>query len=223
MSNLYNRLLDRISLKDLTALCGVTLCTITLFGVLSLGPGATLRPKYHYAANQTDEWHITSSGNVRAHSRIALTHCPLNPNVLKLDLPYPDGVVESVTLEGEAIEFAQVGAGAGKPAGVYLALNTPGNALRDRLIEVIWSFPLEDLREGPNDYRTVLRGLLPIRAYSLTVVVDEGAAFEIARHPAIRIFTPFFANYGRPSQRSFGTCGLGIRRRTDTSGGRRPG
>ncbi|MBT4814227.1 MAG: hypothetical protein HON70_00930, partial [Lentisphaerae bacterium] len=156
MPRLSDRMLDSISLQALKSTCTFGLVVLTLAGVYSISP-RVVRPRHAYTGDQADEWHITESDTVLAHSRIVLSDCEANPHVLRLDLPYAGATAESVTLEGEPIDFDQVLTGSTQPTGVYLALNRPASALRGELLEVVWSLPLQALQVSPDNYRTELK------------------------------------------------------------------
>ena len=70
----------------------------------------------------------------------------------------------------------------------------------------------EAFEQGEYGYRTILRALVPVQAYTLKVVIDDASGYELDRWMAEHEGTPFSGTCNPPRQ-SMGSCGLGIIRR----------
>lgn len=155
---------------------------------------------------QEDEWRITSSADVMVESRLKLNPQGDRPAQVTMVLPYPEGTVQSVTVEGQRVQFET------RRGGEFAVtlLVRDGRPCGDNVV-VNWAVPLDLLAAGDGTYRAELRGLLPVTHLSLTVVLDPDCGYEFERHPSRERLRVFSRGGGRPVLNA-GSCGLCIRR-----------
>ena len=218
MNSMYDRLLDHISF---TTLYWITVVSLALSGVIAFafifGDMPELlarvgRSEPRFGGHEVAEWHITAEGRVRVHSRISVSKCWANATLMPIVLPYESGKIEAALLDGRPVEHTNVPPGLECEPGLYIALNTPGPALRNSLVEVIWSFPFDELPWEDGYYRIRLRGLIPVKSYALVAILDEGCGFELSGdHPELRITQPFSWMGQKYMSCEMGTCGLAMR------------
>lgn len=225
MNSMYDRLLDRISFTALRRIIVVFLALSgaiagsVIFGNMPELLALAGRSEPRFGGHEVAEWHITSEGLVRVHSRISLSKCPANGTFMPIVLPYESGKIEAALLDGSPVEYIDVPAGLDREPGclsepgLYIALNTPGPALRNSRIEVIWSFPFDELpREDGCGYRIRERGLIPVKSYAIVAVLDEGCGFELSGdHPELRMTQPFSWMWREYISCQMGTCCLSMR------------
>ena len=125
---------------------------------------------------------------------------------MEITLPYASGVVESVTLDDTELQYYDITEGKYK-----LQLPQEWFSLPEKKIEVVWTLPLETLEKVDWGYQTVLRSLIPVHSYSLTVVLEANCGFECTKEPSKRKFVPFTWNSNK-AKRDFGSCGLTIQK-----------
>jgi hypothetical protein len=216
MNSRYDRILDRISLKALTRIVSASLAVLgAACGLFFFGPGLDSYFRYrapYFAGNEVAEWHIMGGDRVVVHSRITLSKCLPNTTFMPIELPYESGKIESVTLDGRPVAYEDITGTPDAESGLYLALDTPGPALQNRLIEVVWSLPMSELPwEDGCGYRIQLKGLIPVRSYALVTILEEGCGFEVnGNTPGLRMYHPFSCIM-RGYKCWMGSCGLGIR------------
>ena len=155
------------------------------------------------SAKELTEWHFDSSGTVQAVSRIKIDESSSLSAQLSLTLPYASGELDSVRLNEQEVAFETAGSGSYR-------VPIPGELMMEDVhLVAAWHFPFTALEHGEHGYRTVLKSLVPVKAYRLHVVIDDASAYELDRWLAKHKGTPFSATYDPPRQ-SMGSCGLGI-------------
>jgi hypothetical protein len=158
-----------------------------------------------FVAVEKAEWHVTSTGSVKALSHLTITSCPENKHEVELFLPYANGQVESIVAGGESIPYKETGAGR-----VKVEFPVPWRSLLLQEIQVDWVFPFDALKQEPEGYyRAQLRGLIPVHSYTLNVVLDPECGFEADGDPSVRRLTPFTGEM-HPPVRKIGSCGIMI-------------
>ncbi len=126
---------------------------------------------------QADEWHVTSGGEVEAHSRINLTRWPKDFRAMPITLPYENAKVKSATFGAKPVQFRELENGS-----YELELGERFAAPFDMTVEVVWTVPLGELESAPpqwlGPYRARLRSLIPTNSLSLKVLLEPGCGFE---------------------------------------------
>jgi hypothetical protein len=143
MTNLYDRLLDRISLKAMQWIMAVCLALAGGGGFFLIFGSHPSEPPF--GGDEVAEWHITANGTVLVRSRISLSKCPSHRAFMPIELPYESGKIESISLDGRSVQHVDVPEGCESKPGIYVALDTPSAVLRNALIEIVWSFPMAEL------------------------------------------------------------------------------
>ena len=161
--------------------------------------------KQEFTGTEKDVWHVTSSGNIVAHSDITLMKIPQDTNIMYVKLPYPDGVLESVMLDGKSIPFSGVNKN-------RYELELPTTNLTEGLthIKCIWNLPLEALTKVDKGYRIRLQGLIPVEGFELTAVLDPDCGFEHLKNPS-KTRMNLFKTVGQLSMSDNASCLLSIR------------
>jgi hypothetical protein len=155
------------------------------------------------SAKELTEWHFDSSGTVQAVSRIKIDESSCLSAQLSLTLPYASGVLSSVRLNEQEATFESAG------SGTY-RVPIPGELMMEDIqLVAVWHFPFTALKQGEHGYRTVLKTLVPVKAYTLNVVIDDASGYELSPWLAKGKATPF-SGTSNPPQQSLGSCGLGI-------------
>ncbi len=155
------------------------------------------------SADELAVWTFDASDTVAAQSELRIQESSSSLSQL-LTLPYADGEIQSVTLNGQQAEFVALG------DGEYRVEIPDALFMKEKVMEVKWAFPFSALEHKGETYRTVLRGLMPVRAYMLRVQLTEDSKYEFGDWPGAAKGIPFSASFNSPQQ-SFGSCGLGIR------------
>ena len=159
-----------------------------------------------FAGAQGDEWHITAEGNIVAHSFVTVTKGPQGVSVMPVKLPYTDAILESATLGDVSMKFNQTG-----PGKYAVELPLEKMLAGETEIKFVWSLPLNKLEKTNDGFRTKLAGLIPVAAYKLSIVLDDGCGFEYSQEPAKREFVPFTGMSAEEPKDNFGSCGIPIR------------
>jgi len=159
-----------------------------------------------FIGHQKDEWYVIALDKIVVHSHITLTRWPEETAFMEITLPYASGVVESATFVDTELQYYDITEGKYK-----LQLPKDWISLSEKKIEVVWTLPLETLAKVDWGYQTVLRSLIPVHSYSLTVILEEDCGFEYTKEPSKLEFVPFTWNYDK-AQRHFGSCGLIIQK-----------
>ena len=123
---------------------------------------------------------------------------------MEITLPYASSVVDSVTFGDTELQYYDITEGKYK-------LQLPQNwvSLTEKKIEVVWALPLETLEKVDWGYQTILRSLIPVHSYSLTIVLEANCGFEYTKDPSKRKFVPFTWN-SHKAKRDFGSSELTI-------------
>ncbi len=158
-------------------------------------------------ARQQDEWRITADSRIIASTSLTLTPGAPRASETVMTLPHPRGSVQSVLIDGERADFDTRGRGK-----FVVRMPVRDGAVCGDTVQVAWSLPLAELQTTERGYRTELRGLVPVNALSLTVVLDADSGFEVIRDPAARRSCVFRATM-QPPVIEVGSCGLGIQRK----------
>jgi hypothetical protein len=161
--------------------------------------------KQEFTGTEKDVWHVTSSGNIVAHSDITLTKIPQNTSIMYIKLPYSSAELKSVTVDGKSIPFSGV-------TNDRYELELPATNLAEGLtrIECIWNLPLEALKKVDKGYRVRLQGLIPVEGFELTAVLDPDCGFEHSKNPS-KTRIPLFKTVGQLSMSDNASCLLSIR------------
>ena len=161
-------------------------------------------PRHQFAGTQEDEWHVTRSGNIVAHSHVTLVKGPANTSIVPVVLAYPGGELTAASCGGEPIRFYGVSEGRHKLELPMAKLHAGETEIR-----CTWEFPLRDLRMPEGEYRCPLASLIPVTSYRLAIMLDPGCGLRHAEDASKQRWTPFTWNTGGPEPKSqFGTCGL---------------
>ncbi|MCX5769382.1 MAG: hypothetical protein NTZ09_03795 [Candidatus Hydrogenedentes bacterium] len=148
--------------------------------------------------------HLTADGRARAFSRISVTKCPSLVASIPIHIAQPDATLESITVDGRTIPFDPV---PGQANTYTLMPGLPENALKNAVLEVVWSFPPKDMG------KIQLEGLIPINSYAVNAVIDPGAPYQFSGKEAGRkTFNLFWTKRsdGGYTAKKLGTCGIGI-------------
>ncbi len=210
---LYDRLLDRFSVAAVRGIgmCGLVMATVLCAVAFGSDWGGHRHswPPIH-AGHEVAEWHLLPGGQVRVHSRITLTEGPEPATFMRIELPYESGQIESALLDGRPVSWFEMNPGGESEPGLYLALNTSGAALRNDLVEIVWTFAFEEVPWEGEYYSIHMQSLIPVKSYALVAVLEEDCGFEIPAHPELPITRPY-RGIMKTYTRSIGTCGLVIR------------
>ena len=75
--------------------------------------------------------------------------------------------------------------------------------------------PLDKLEKAPYGYRAELAGLIPVRLYNLTIVLDKGCGYVLSKDPSRSEFLAFYQDpFGETSlepKSYFGSCGIPVK------------
>jgi hypothetical protein len=134
--------------------------------------------KETFGGQEVAEVHVTPEGMFRVHSRISITRCADKVSAITLQLPHPGAVLESVSIDGREVPVAPVP----EAGDAYTIMpGMPEEALRNSMIEAIWSPPAADVAidGGQRRFNLRLQGLIPVKAYAANVVIEEGAPYRL--------------------------------------------
>jgi hypothetical protein len=148
--------------------------------------------------------HLTADGRARAFSRISVTKCPSLVASIPIHIAQPDATLESITVDGRTIPFDPV---PGQANTYTLMPGLPENALKNAVLEVVWSFPPKDMA------KIQLEGLIPINSYAVNAVIDPGAPYRFNGKEAGRKTVNLFwtkRSDGGYTAKTLGACGIGI-------------
>ena len=155
------------------------------------------------SAKELTEWHFDSSATVQAVSRIRIDESSLLSAQLPLTLPYASGTLDSVRLNEQEVAFETA------DGGTYRVPISGELMMEDIHLVAVWHFPFTALKQGDHGYRTVLKTLVPVKAYTLNVVIDDATGYDLSPWLAKGKGTPF-SGTSNPPRQSWGSCGLGI-------------
>jgi hypothetical protein len=160
-----------------------------------------------FAGAENDVWHITAGDIIEAHSMIDVRKGPVDASFLPIQLPYPTAKLVEVKHGGETVDFTHV------KDGEY-HLQVPWQKLQqgDRQVECVWTMPLGNLTETDYGYDTVLKSLIPVVEYRLTIELAEDCGWENSKNPDQKSQWLFSKGNFKPGS-EFGTCGMAIRKK----------
>lgn len=158
-----------------------------------------------FVGSQVEEWHVVSPELIETHSELTVTNWPGDPVVMKIQLPYPESELKSVTCAGEDLTFHHLHGGR-----YELELPPDWKDLEEKVFEVICAVPIDspDTRfvKGRKAYGANLKTLIPSHRYSLTVFLEENCGFEFVHDPDEQEMRPFSGTHGYPFTMDYGEC-----------------
>jgi len=160
-----------------------------------------------FVGTQEDLWHVTGSGDIEVCSDITLRKRPEDTTVIPIALPYKSGKLQEVTMGGAPVVFRQV-------EGGQYELEMPPARLSEAetKIQCRWTLSVDALERARYGYRAVLKSLIPVISYKLTVSLGPQSNYEYTKAPEQQSFTPFSWNSKSPNMH-FGSCGLPMQKR----------
>jgi len=163
--------------------------------------------KPEFVGTQEDLWHVTGPSDIEITSEVTLSKVPEDTTVMPIELPYKSGKLQKVTMGGVPIVFRQV------EEGRYELEIPPARLSQsDTKIQCMWTLSLNALEKVEYGYRTVLKSLIPVISYKLTVSLGPESNYLYTKTPGQQSFTPFSWNYHSPEM-DFGSCGLLMQKR----------
>ena len=115
-------------------------------------------------------------------------------------LPYPQGELSSVLLDGQIVPFTS-------PAeGRY---EIPGMEDGGLKLLCVWNLPLDALEKNEAMFRIELKPLIPAARFELHAVLEENSGYVFTDSPDQRQMTLFTVEASAPDAH-FGSCGLPI-------------
>ncbi len=163
--------------------------------------------KFEFLGTQEDLWHVTGSGDIEICSDVTLSKVPEDTTVMPITLPYKSGKLQKVTMGGVPIVFRQV-----EDGRYELEIPPARLSQSDTKIQCMWTLSLNALEKVDYGYRTVLKSLIPVVSYKLTVSLGAESNYLYTKTPGQQSFTPFSWNYKSPKM-DFGSCGLLMQKR----------
>ncbi|HUW59746.1 MAG TPA: hypothetical protein VMZ06_01970 [Candidatus Bathyarchaeia archaeon] len=148
--------------------------------------------------------HLAADGRARAFARVSVTKCPSLVASMPIRIAQPDATLESVTVDGRSVVFEPV---AGQVDTYTIVPGLPEKALKNTLLEIVWSFPVKEIGS------VQLKGVIPVNSYAVNAVVDPGAPYRFAGKAAgKKAFTLFWTkrSAGEYTAQNLGTAGIGI-------------
>ncbi|MHC4171802.1 MAG: LolA family protein [Planctomycetota bacterium] len=163
--------------------------------------------KSEFVGTQEDLWHVIDSDDIEVHSDITLRKRPEDATVIPIALPYKSGKLQEVTMGGTPVVFHQV------EGGRYeLEMPLAGLSETETKIQCRWTLSVNVLERADYSYRTILKSLIPVVSYKLTVSLGPESNYEYTKAPEQQSFTPFSCNSKSPNIH-FGSCGLLMEKR----------
>ena len=163
--------------------------------------------KSEFVGTQEDLWHVTGSGDIEVCSDITLRKRPEDTSVMPITLPYKSGKLQKVTMGGVPIAFRQV-----KDGQYELEVPLARLSETETKIQCRWTLSVDDLERVRYGYRAVLKSLIPVISYKLTVSLGPQSNYEYTKAPEQQSFIPFSCNSKSPNMH-FGSCGLLMQKR----------
>ena len=161
--------------------------------------------KDEFAGVQTDEWHVTASGDIEAYSTVHLRKIPQGVSVMPVKMLYEKCQLESVTLGDTLLRTEKI-----DPARYEVQLDMDMLSAGDTTMEFAWTMPLDTIAKTRRGYRTELAALLWVGSYKLTIVLDEGCGYISIEDPNQSQFVPFSVGGDEPKL-YFGSCSIAIK------------
>lgn len=155
---------------------------------------------------QEDVWRLDPGQTITALSRVYYARWPGRRESASLALPYTEARVIKVQIAGQPASFRPIGAGTFELVWPKRLPETP------RVVEVVWTFPLDALEDAAHGYQARLQALVPVTGYALTLRLAPGCGYLFERAPE-RAVTELFSilDTGTQPRKGFGTCGIGLR------------
>ncbi len=165
----------------------------------------------NFVGTQADNWTVCASGRIEVESEIILAKGPEADANVPVMLPYPSGVMTSVTQGDTEVPFTRAADG---PYTVQLSLDKLLAGQRKFVCR--WQFSLGELPQKQHEdleyYEVKLNTLIPVTSYSLTANLAPDSGFEFSIAPSQSYLT-LFSKDNADGETQFGTCGLPIRKR----------
>lgn len=164
---------------------------------------------------QEDVWRLDASHTITVLSRVYYARWPGRRESLSYALPYTEARVLRAEIGGQSAGVRTIGAG-------MFELRWPDRLPEaPRVVQVVWAVPLDALEDATRGYRARLQALVPVTGYALALRLEPGSGYEFERAPE-RTETELFSilDTGPLPRKSFGTCGIGLRRKPMMNGGR---
>ncbi len=157
---------------------------VTVFSTLAALGGVLayeLSHKYSkaFGGQEIVEVHVTPEGMFRVCSRISITKCAANVAAIPFRIPQPGATLESVAVAGRRIPFTPV---PDKKDTYTVMPGLPEEALKNAVLEVVWTPQMEDIRiRGDCRYFSLrLQGIIPFTSFTANAVIDDGAPYQFA-------------------------------------------
>ncbi|MFC1597256.1 lysostaphin resistance A-like protein [Planctomycetota bacterium] len=166
-----------------------------------------------YVVSEEDEWTFASSEEIHVRSELAVKKSPETYKALIVQLPVQDATIDGVILGKSDLPFTRL------EGGEYsVDLSSHQDAARSGTIAVQWSFPAASLTfSETGEYGIPVKTLVPAIAFSLTITIADGSAFQFSGDDSEvrtkRVFTWGWSSYGEPVM-GFGTW-VGLEKKED--------
>ena len=186
---------------------GVLLMVGVIWGV-RVAESATLRlAQAMIQVKQEDVWRLEANGVITARSRVYYARWPGRRESVSYALPYTEARVLKAEIAGRPAGVRIIGAGTFELVWPDRLPEAP------RIVEAAWTMPLEALEDVARGYTARLQALVPVTGYALTLQLAPGSGYEFERAPERRETELFsMLDTGPAPRKSFGTCGVGLRR-----------
>jgi len=206
MKRFYDSLLDKVSVRVMGIFCVVML----IAGAVAMSQWVIhrLRQIEPFGGQEVVEAHVTADGKIRAFSRICITSIDTGYSHIPLTLPQPGAALESVRIGGREVASMPVP----DKKDTYAVMHSlPKKALMDALLEVVWSIPLVDMKAEDEGPWFPLKGVIPVKAYAVNVVLDDDAPYQFGgKFANARSYNAFWSQQPRYTACRMGYCGLGL-------------
>ncbi|RKY05882.1 MAG: hypothetical protein DRP56_08410 [Planctomycetota bacterium] len=183
--------------------------------------GYQLWEKKEFVTHQEDELYVKADGMIEVHSKIDIRKGPMNLSRVNLELPYENAELLSATFGQTSLPYEQGGK-------VQYAFYPDGEQIitGEHVINLVWQFPLENLKITDYGYQVQLRSFLPATSYKITAILtpDSGYAWGMSqgelekamkrmptREPDNPRMLTLFTIGKADGKTTFGTCGLCIK------------
>lgn len=159
-----------------------------------------------FIGNESDQWHITDSGNIVAHSQVVLTAWPQDASTINVTLPYATGELQTVQANQQDVSFAETRNG-------QYQLDLPQDLFTsDRpTLELTWTFPFSSLEHSADGYRAKLQTVIPATSFKMEFVLDPGCGFVRTDDPSLTRMRHFNWTNETPKMQ-MGSVGMMIRK-----------
>jgi hypothetical protein len=187
---------------------GVLLMIGVIWG-LALAESATLRlAQAMVQVKQEEVWRLDAHQVITARSRVHYARWPGRRESVSFALPYTEARVLRAEIAGQLAGVRTVGAGTFELVWPDRLPEAP------RVVQVVWTMPLAALAEAERGYQARLQALVPVTGYALSLRLAPDSGYEFERAPE-RTETELFSilDTGPMPRKSFGTCGVGLRRK----------